>query len=131
MVTERKEDIQKNLEVLKAVVDEWEMRMHFGKTKVMVVSKVEEGHNVTIDDEKIEEVQNLKYLGSIISTDGPSDEDIEQRIGAAPKVAGVMRKEVIERRVKEGNKTVGVYSNGSAYSSIRCETLDSEKEACT
>ena len=48
MVSERKEDIQKNLEVLKGVTDEWEMRMHLGKTKVMVVSRVEKGCSVQL-----------------------------------------------------------------------------------
>ena len=72
--------------------------MHLGKTKVMVVSRVEEGCSVTIDSEKIEEVQSLKYLGSIISTDGSSDEDTEQRIGVATRMVGAMRKEVMERR---------------------------------
>ena len=98
MVTERKEDIQRNLEMLKAAMDKWEMKMHLGKTKVMVVSRVEEGCSVTIDGEKIEEVQTLKYLGSSISADGSSEEDIEQRIGAATRVVGAMRKEVLERR---------------------------------
>ena len=73
MVTERKEDMQMNLEVLKAA-----MKMHLGKTKVMVVSRVGEGCSVTIDGEKIEEVQSLKYLGSGISADVSCDEDIEQ-----------------------------------------------------
>ena len=98
MVTERKEKIQRNLEVLKAAMDKWEMKMHLGKTKVMVVSRVEEGCSVTIDGENIEEVQSLKYLGSSISADGSSEEDIEQRIGAATRVVGAMRKEVLERR---------------------------------
>ena len=35
MVTERKEDMQKNLEVLKAAMKKWEMKMHLGKTKAM------------------------------------------------------------------------------------------------
>ena len=68
------------------------------QSKVMVVSRVEEGCSVTIDGEKIEEVQSLKYLGSSISADGSSEEDIEQRIGAAMRVVGAMRKEVLERR---------------------------------
>ena len=46
MVTERKEDIQRNLEVLKAAMNKWEIKMHLGKTKVMVVSRVEEGYVV-------------------------------------------------------------------------------------
>ena len=37
--------------MLKTVMDGWEMRVHLGKTKVMVVSRVEEGFSVTIDDE--------------------------------------------------------------------------------
>ena len=98
MVTERQEDMQKNLEVLKAAMKKWEMKMHLGKTKVMVVSREGEGCSVTIDGEKIEEVQSLKYLGSRISADGSCDEDIEQRIGAATRVIGTMRKEVLERR---------------------------------
>ena len=98
MVTERKEDMQKNLEVLKAAMEKWEMKMHLGKTKVMVVNRAEEGCSVTINGERIEEVQSLKYLGSSISADGSSDEDIEQRIGAATRAIGAMRKEVLERR---------------------------------
>ena len=76
MVTGRKEDIQKKLEVLTAVMNKWGMRIHLGKTKVMVVSSVEEGCSVTIDGEKIEEVQSLKYLGLSISADGSSDDNI-------------------------------------------------------
>ena len=47
-------------------MDELEIRVHLGKTKVMVVSRVEEGCSVTIDGERIEEVQSLKYLGSVM-----------------------------------------------------------------
>ena len=44
-------------------------------------------------------MQSLKYLGSIISAGGSSDEDIEQRIGAATRVVGAMGKEVIKRHI--------------------------------
>ena len=64
---------------------------------------------MTIDSEIIDEVKSLKYLGSIISADGWSDEDIEQRVGAATRVVGVMRKEVIEQtELRKRNETVGV-----------------------
>ena len=36
LVAERKEDTQKNLQVLKAVVDKWEMKMHSGGGKTNV-----------------------------------------------------------------------------------------------
>ena len=74
------------------------MKMQLGKTMVMVVSRAGERCSETIDSKKIEEVQSLKYLGSSISADGSCDEDIDQRIGAATRVIGVMRKEVLEQR---------------------------------
>ena len=64
------------------------MKMHLGKTKVMVISRAGERCSVTINGERIEEVQSLKYLGSSVSADGGCDEHIEQRIGAATRVIG-------------------------------------------
>ena len=40
----------------------------------------------------------LKYLGVMISGDGECDDKIEQRISAAVRLVGAMRKEVLERR---------------------------------
>ena len=39
--------------MLKTAMEKWEMKMHLGKTKVMVVSREGEGCSVTIEDEKI------------------------------------------------------------------------------
>ena len=47
--------MQNNLEVLKAAMEKWEMKMHLGETKMMVVSRAGERCSVTIDGEKIEE----------------------------------------------------------------------------
>ena len=74
------------------------MKMHWGKTKVMAVSRTEEECKLSIEGEDIEDVKKLKYLGAMISADGRCDEEIEQRVGAAAKVVGAMRKEVLERR---------------------------------
>ena len=49
-----------------------------------------------VDGEEVEEVDKLKYLG-VISEDGGCDDEIEQRVGAAARVVGAMRKEVLER----------------------------------
>ena len=42
MVTEKKDDMQRNLDEMKKVMDKWGMKMHWGKTKVMIVSRTEE-----------------------------------------------------------------------------------------
>ena len=87
-----------NLGEMKKVMDKWGMKMHLGKTKVMMVSRTEEDCNLNIEGEDIETVKKLKYLGTMVSSDRLGDEEIEQRVGAAAKVVGAMRKEVLERR---------------------------------
>ena len=65
---------------------------------MMMVSRTVEECKLSIEGEDIEDVKKLKYLGAMISADGMCDEEIEQRVGAAAKVVGAMRKEVLERR---------------------------------
>ena len=50
--------------------------MHWGKTKVMIVSRTEEC-KLSIESEDIEDVKNLKYLRAIVSVDGLCDEEVE------------------------------------------------------
>ena len=84
MVAE-KDDMQRNLDEMLKVLDKWGMRMHLGKTIVMIVSSTEEECKLSIEGEDIEDVNKLKYLGVVISADGVCDEEIEQRVGAAAK----------------------------------------------
>ena len=44
MVTE-KDDMQRNLDEVKKVMDKWGMKMHWGKTKVIIVSRTERSVN--------------------------------------------------------------------------------------
>ena len=48
--------------------------------------------------EKVEEVKTMKYLGALFNEEGSCEEEIENRIGAATKLIGAMRSEVLERR---------------------------------
>ena len=75
-----------------------------GKTKVMMVSRTGEECKISVEGEEVKEVEKLKYLGVTISRDGGCEEEMEQRIGAAARVVGAMRKEVLERR--ELQKTI-------------------------
>ena len=65
----------------------------------MVVSKDEEQVvNITIGDQRVEQVKNFKYLGSNISEDGYNLVDVKMRIALA-KEAFNKRKEFL---AKEG-----------------------------
>ena len=77
MVTEKKDDMQRNLDEMKKVMEKWGMKMHWGKTKVMMVSRTEEKCKLSIEGEDIEDVKKLKCLGAMISADGRCDKEIE------------------------------------------------------
>ena len=54
---------------MKVVMEKWGMRMHWGKTKVMMVSRTGEECKIGVEGEEVEEVEKLKYLGVTISRD--------------------------------------------------------------
>ena len=110
LLTERKEDMEVNLRELKKAMSNWGMKIHWGKTKVMMVSRKGEECKVCVDGEEIEQVQNMKYLGAILSADGTCEEEIEQRVGAAARVIGAMRKEVLERKELKKATKMRVYN---------------------
>ena len=60
--TERKEDMERNLAVMKVAMEKWGMRIHWGKTKVLMVSRSGDGCKVSVEGEEVEEVDKLKYL---------------------------------------------------------------------
>ena len=55
---------------------------------------------VCVDGEEIEQVQNIKYvpIGAILCADETCEEEIEHRVGAASRMMGATREEVLERR---------------------------------
>ena len=60
----------------------------------MVVSR--QGEECKVYVEEIKQVQNMQYLGTIMNADGTCELEIEHRVGAAARVIGAMRKEVLE-----------------------------------
>ena len=54
--------MERNLVEMKVVMEKWGMRMHWGKTKVMMVSRTGEECKISVEGEEVEEVEKLKYL---------------------------------------------------------------------
>ena len=76
LLAERKEDMETNLRELKKAMSTWGMKIHWGKTEVMVVSRQGEECKVYVNEKEIEQVQNMKYLGTILSADETCEEEI-------------------------------------------------------
>ena len=110
LLAERKEDMETNLRESKKAMSNWGMKIHWGKTEVMVLVGKEKNAKVCVDEKKIEQLQNMKYLGTILSADGTCEEEIEHRVGAAARVIGAMRKEVLERRELKKATKMRVYN---------------------
>ena len=79
------------------------LRPNVSKTKVMKVNCTN-NRPVTMRDTILEEVTSFVYLGSVVSIDGGSDEDIKVRINKARVAFNMLRKvwssHVISRRTK-------------------------------
>ena len=85
-------------------------QIHWGKTKVMMVSRTGDDCKVNVDGQDIAQVEKMKYLGVMLSASGRCDDEIEQRIGAAANVVGAMRKQVLDRRELKKSTKLRVYN---------------------
>ncbi len=67
------------------------------KTKIMKSDKTERATNIIIDGDKIEEVNNFDYLGSLITQNGDCIKEVRRRLGMATKKLKSMKKN-LERK---------------------------------
>lgn len=84
---ETENDLQNILtKVNKILGDKYGMRLNKKKTKVMACSKTNPAKlNIYIDNARIEQVQHFNYLGSKITEDGRSKDEILSRIAQAKR----------------------------------------------
>ena len=64
------------------------MKTNWQKTRVMRRGRKQGMCIVDVHWQKIEQVEAMKYLGAMISSDGSMDSEVEQRIGMASKMIG-------------------------------------------
>ena len=85
ITTENEGDLQNILQVMNNIMrNEFNMKMNRKKTKILVCSRNQADHRRTpviyIENERIQNVQEYKYLGSLITKDGTSKGEIRNRI---------------------------------------------------
>src|SRR6218665_2458629 len=82
----------------------YDMKVNIKKTKVMKISRKGEGViNITIDGEILEQVEQFRYLGALITGDGKCETEIKTRIGMA-KNAFSQRTELLRKNLNKDVK---------------------------
>ena len=79
------------LEVLRVQGARMGLKINVKKTKSLRLG-ISEDEKVTLGSEKINEVGNFTYLGSIISKDDGSSEDVKSRIAKAQGAISQLKK---------------------------------------
>ena len=78
VMAESEERLQHNLQMVSDMLSRWEPQVNWRKTKVMRVARdSSEECEVKIGDEVIKQVDAMKYLGVMISSDGSMEKEIE------------------------------------------------------
>src|SRR6218665_1606820 len=104
MVAGSEEGLQKLMDGLNRTAKKYDMKVNIKKTKVVKVSRKEGGViNITINGEILEQVEQFKYLGALITSDGRCETEIKTRIGMA-KNAFNQRKELLSKNLNKDIK---------------------------
>ena len=80
LVTEKEEDMKRNVEVLNEVMTKWKMKINWEKTKVLVVQRGGGTCHIVVDGVEVEDVQTAKYLGVMFNEEESCNHEIENRM---------------------------------------------------
>ena len=91
------ERLESNLKAMSEVLSRWELKVNWKKTKVTRVARQKGRCEVRIGDMEIEQVDEMKYLGVMISSDRNMEKEVEVWIGSAVRMIGGMSETVLQR----------------------------------
>jgi hypothetical protein len=91
--------LQQLMDNVDRVTQDYGMKINVKKTKVMCIARKTGGKVcITIDGQKVEQVSQFRYLGSLISEDGYCEKDIRTRIGMG-KSAFMAKKKLLNSNI--------------------------------
>ena len=98
LVTEEEKDMEKKLEALGKAMEKWDMKVHWGEDKGN--EDKQEGGKMQCESKwkRCERVEANEVLGNNDECEPTYEEENEHRIGAATRVIGAVRTEILERR---------------------------------
>src|SRR3989441_3060460 len=107
LVADKRKKMQKMVDRLNKTCKAYGMEINVKKTKVMIMNGTAKPKGmqrcITLNNVPLEQVTRFKYLGSWITEDARSDEDIRASVGMA-KAAFLQNKELMRRNIRLSTK---------------------------
>ncbi|KAK3565343.1 hypothetical protein QTP86_006571 [Hemibagrus guttatus] len=102
--SESREQVEENLERWRFVLERRGMKVSRSKTEYMCVNERERSGTVRLQGEEVKKVQEFKYLGSTVQSNGECEKEVKKRVQAGwngwKKVSGVLCDRKISARIK-------------------------------
>ncbi|MCJ8731973.1 hypothetical protein PDJAM_G00205620 [Pangasius djambal] len=102
--SESREQVEENLERWGFALERRGMKVSRSKTEYMCVNEREESGTVSLQGEEVKKVQEFKYLGSTVQSNGECGKEVKKRVQAGwngwRKVSGVLCDRKISARIK-------------------------------
>ncbi|KAK3546361.1 hypothetical protein QTP70_025767 [Hemibagrus guttatus] len=131
MCSESREQVEENLERWKFALERRGMKVSRSKTEYMCVNEREGSGTVRLQGEEVKKVQEFKYLGSTVQSNGESGKEVKKRVQAGwngwRKVSGVLCDRKISARIK-GKVYRTVVSPAMLYA-LETESLRKRQES--
>ncbi|KAK3525642.1 hypothetical protein QTP70_002551 [Hemibagrus guttatus] len=102
--SESREQVEENLERWRFALERRGMKVSRNKTEYMCVNEREGSGTVRLQSEEVKKVQEFKYLGSTVQSNGECGKEVKKRVQAGwnrwRKVSGVLCDQKISARIK-------------------------------
>ncbi|KAK3565151.1 hypothetical protein QTP86_000368 [Hemibagrus guttatus] len=102
--SESREQVEENLERWRFALERRGMKVSRSKTEYMCVNEREGSGTVRLQGEEVKKVQEFKYLGSAVQSNGECGKEVKKRVQAGwngwRKVSGVLCDQKISARIK-------------------------------
>ncbi|KAK3530942.1 hypothetical protein QTP70_006501 [Hemibagrus guttatus] len=102
--SESREQVEENLERWRFALERRGMKVSRSKTEYMCVNEREGSGTVRLQGEEVKKVQEFKYLGSTVQSNGECGKEVKKRVQAGwngwRKVSGVLCDRKISARIK-------------------------------
>lgn len=112
IIAENTDQLQRALNIWNEEIQTAKLTVNIQKTKVMHVTKQgdEEHNRITLDNQPIEEVRSLEYLGVTITNDGRIDGEIGNRVNKANQVYYSIYNTILGKREVSNKTKLHIYA---------------------